>query len=93
MDRTNIEILTDQQKDDERYVPPFSLGLDDIEKENNQDLVTPEPQGREKSKRTKKVGPYQKSPYVNRVIDIKERMNNEDFGYWVFLLKKRGDLL
>uniref|UniRef100_A0A164VIV6 Ubiquitin-like protease family profile domain-containing protein n=1 Tax=Daucus carota subsp. sativus TaxID=79200 RepID=A0A164VIV6_DAUCS len=93
MDRTNIEILTDQQKDDERYVPPFSLGLDDIEKENNQDLVTPEPQGREKSKRTKKVGPYQKSPYVNRVIDIKERMNNEDFGYWVFLLKKRSDLL
>ena len=81
MDRTDIEILTDQQKDDERYVPPFSLGLDDIEKENNQDLVTPEPQGREKSKHTKKVGPYQKSPYVNRVIDIKERMNNEDFGY------------
>ena len=95
MDRTDIEILAEQQKDDERYVPPFSLGLDDIEKESNQNLVTPEPepQEREKSKRTKKVGPYQKSPYVNRVIDIKERMNNEDFGYWVFLLKKKGELL
>ncbi|KAL1802824.1 hypothetical protein ACET3Z_031471 [Daucus carota] len=95
MDRTDIEILAEQQKDDDRYVPPFSLGLDDIEKESNQNLVTPqpEPQEREKSKRTKKVGPYQKSPYVNRVIDIKERMNNEDFGYWVFLLKKKGELL
>ncbi|KAL1806202.1 hypothetical protein ACET3Z_029270 [Daucus carota] len=95
MDRTDIEILAEQQKDDERYVPSFSLGLDDIEKESNQNLVTPEPepQEREKSKRTKKVGPYQKSPYVNRVIDIKERMNNEDFGYWVFLLKKKGELL
>lgn len=32
MDRTDIEILAEQQKDDERYVPPFSLGLEDIEK-------------------------------------------------------------
>ena len=45
MNITDQEILTDQQKNDESYVPSFSLGRDEIEKECNQDLVTPEPQG------------------------------------------------
>lgn len=85
--------IFDTTEDDNSYIPSFSLGFEDGGTRDPQDYVTPQPQVREKSKRLKKVGTFAKSPYLNRVIDIKSKLNNFDFGLCMFLVRNRDDLL
>uniref|UniRef100_A0A164YJH4 Ubiquitin-like protease family profile domain-containing protein n=1 Tax=Daucus carota subsp. sativus TaxID=79200 RepID=A0A164YJH4_DAUCS len=78
-----------QTNEDSRYCPSFSLG---IEEEIDGDFMTPEEQKRAKSKRTKKIGQYAKSPYMDRVIDIKSKLTSNDYALWSFTVQDK-DLL
>lgn len=91
--------LSDRDKRDLDFIPSFALGLDtdiinqvcqDINTEHeqsvqNEDYVTPKQLLREKSTRLIKMGPYAKSPYINRIIDINGKYTSEDITMWRFL--------
>lgn len=95
-----ISTLSDREKRDLDLVPSFSLGPEidivsqvcsDINKEHQQtvqtdDFLTPKPLVREKSTRLIKLGPYAKSPYNNRVIDINAKYTSEDITLWRYML-------
>ena len=78
-----------QTNEDSRYCPSFSLG---IEEEIDGDFMTPEEQKRPKSKRSKKIVQYAKSPYMDRVIDIKSKLTTNDYALWSFTVQDK-DLL
>lgn len=91
--------LSEREKRDLVRVPSFSLGPEieivnqvchDINTKHEDiteevDFVTPKPLLREKSTRQLKLGPYAKSPYVNRVIDINDSYNKEDITMWRYM--------
>ncbi|XP_063940339.1 uncharacterized protein LOC135149228 isoform X2 [Daucus carota subsp. sativus] len=85
-------------KNNQDVIPSFSLGIEEPEdltnapRENQNSFITPEPAQRKKSARDKKVGPYGKSPFINRVIDIKTKLDKTDMGLWLFLVQKRDML-
>ncbi|KAK1401976.1 hypothetical protein POM88_001581 [Heracleum sosnowskyi] len=97
--------LSYREKRDLASVPSFSLGPEieilsqlgyDSDKENegikeNEAFLTPKLLLREKSTRLIKVGPYAKSPYINRVIDINGSYTTEDITMWRFMLLKERD--
>lgn len=49
-------------------------------------FITPKPAIREKSTRLMKLNQYDKSPYIQRVIDISAKFTNLDFGIWRFMV-------
>ncbi|KAL1809147.1 hypothetical protein ACET3Z_026137 [Daucus carota] len=85
-------------KNNQDVIPSFSLGIEESEDltnatvENQNSFITPEPAQRKKSARDKKVGPYGKSPFINRVIDIKTKLDKTDMGLWLFLVQKKDML-
>lgn len=94
-----------EKRDD---IPSFSLGIEehvtsevcqdiqtaDEDNENNDDndFVTPGVAVREKSTRVVKLGRYAKSPYIERVIDIRSKYTKEDISTWIYMIQKK-DLL
>ncbi|KAL1824262.1 hypothetical protein ACET3Z_011040 [Daucus carota] len=85
-------------KNNQDVIPSFSLGIEELDDlrnatvENQNSFITPEPAQRKKSARDKKVGPYGKSPFINRVIDIKTKLDKTDMGLWLFLVQKKDML-
>ncbi|XP_063936252.1 uncharacterized protein LOC135147265 [Daucus carota subsp. sativus] len=85
-------------KNNQDVIPSFSLGIEESKDltnatvENQNSFITPEPAQRKKSARDKKVGPYGKSPFINRVIDIKTKLDKTDMGLWLFLVQKKDML-
>ncbi|KAL1811230.1 hypothetical protein ACET3Z_021295 [Daucus carota] len=78
-------------------IPSFSFGIEYSEDltnatVENKSLFTPQPPERKKSSRDKKVSPYGKSPFINRVIDIKTKLEKTDMGLWLFLVQKKDML-
>ncbi|KAL1806840.1 hypothetical protein ACET3Z_029908 [Daucus carota] len=74
-------------KNTQDVIPSFSLGIEDSEDltnatvENNS-FFTPQPPERKKSSRDKKVCPYGKSPFINKVIDIKTKQTWDCGSSW-----------
>ena len=84
---------SDDKDDDLRYVPSFSLGIDDEINEDIPELNIAQEQKRQKSTRFKKIGPHARSPYIDRVVDIGKQIVSVDFGIWCFLVQKEKDPL
>ena len=91
-DRNN-EKPSDDKYNDGRYIPSFSLGIDDEINEDIPELNIAQEQKRQKSTRFKKIGPHARSPYIDRVVDIGKQIVSVDFGIWCFLVQKEKDPL
>lgn len=55
------------------------------ENEETDDFVTPKAAQRQKSSREIKVGPYSRSPYIERVIDVTESYTYQDIALWRYM--------
>ena len=60
---------------------------DDTEETDNDTFITPNPALIERSKREVKMGPYGKSPYIDRVIDITAKYTNQDIALALYIAK------
>ena len=59
----------------------------DIEENYNDTFIIPKPALKERSKREVKMGPYGKSPYIDRVIDITPKYTNQDIALTLYIAR------